>query len=39
MTTHDNVVAGLQGASKHYGKLQALDGVSLQVRRRLARVG
>ena len=33
MTTDDNVVAGLQGASKRYGKLQALDGVNLQVRR------
>jgi ABC-2 type transport system ATP-binding protein len=33
MMKDDNVVAGLQGASKRYGKLQALDGVNLQVRR------
>jgi ABC-type sugar transport system ATPase subunit len=39
MTTDDSVVAGLQGASKRYGKSQALDGVNLQVRRGLARAG
>ena len=33
MTTDDGVVAGLHSASKRYGKLQALDGVNLQVRR------
>jgi ABC-2 type transport system ATP-binding protein len=33
MTTDDGVVAEVRSASKRYGKLQALDGVNLQVRR------
>ena len=33
MTVDANVVAALHGASKRYGKLQALDGVDLDVRR------
>jgi ABC-2 type transport system ATP-binding protein len=33
MTMGDGVVAGLRGASKRYGKLQALDNVCLEVRR------
>jgi ABC-2 type transport system ATP-binding protein len=33
MTQDANVVAALDAASKRYGKLQALDGVNLQVRR------
>ncbi|MGE5167776.1 MAG: ATP-binding cassette domain-containing protein, partial [Deltaproteobacteria bacterium] len=33
MTTDDGVVAEVRSASKRYGKLQALDGMNLQVRR------